>query len=47
MKLDRCWEALESKNFKISCLKIEYLVCNFGLESRGKDNSIELEGIEF
>ena len=28
-KLERWWEALESKGFKISSTKIEYMDCNF------------------
>ena len=27
-------------------MKIEYLVCNFGFESQGKDNSIKIKGME-
>ena len=28
-KLERLWEALESKGFKISRIKIEFMNCNF------------------
>ena len=28
-KLERWWEVLEPKGFKISCTKTEYMVCNF------------------
>ena len=45
-KLDRWREALESKGFRISRSKTEYLVCNFGCESRGRSNAIEIEGVE-
>ena len=45
-KLDMWQEELKSKGFRISCLKTEYLVCNFGLESRDKDNSMEIEGVK-
>ena len=32
--------------FKISRSKTKYLVCNFNIESQGKGNSIEIEGLE-
>ena len=37
---------IESKGSKISSSNAKYLVFNFGLESRGRGNSIEIEGIE-
>ena len=44
-KLDRWREELESKGFRINHSKTKYLACNFGLESRERSNSMEIEGM--
>jgi len=44
-KLDRWREALESKGFRISHSKTEYLAYNFGLELGARGNSMEINGV--
>ena len=45
-KLERWWEDLESKGFKISHTKAEYMLCNFSGHKERDETTVRIEDHE-
>ena len=45
-ELERWWEALEFKGFKISCTKIEYMYRRFSGDVQGVETTMRIEAQE-